>query len=223
MSDSVLQNIPPSYQYGQYQLDPNVQASVDAFNGEAEGIFYWLQNYPIADYRTDPISGDLLSWVGLGLYNMPRTVQVSTVYNRSLSIADSPYGNIAFASTDYQNFTSTVLNLTDDQYRRCITWNIYSGDGWVFNTTWLRNRVARFLYSADGYSDITIGELSNVNINWLGDRQAQIFAVTQDTALVDLMNIAILNEYLQTPLGYNFTLTAIDFDINNTDFGGDIL
>lgn len=50
-------------------------------------------------------------------------------------------------------FDRPVLPLTtvdDDLFRRVITWHFFKGDGMVFNTTWLKRRIMRFLFGVDG-------------------------------------------------------------------------
>jgi hypothetical protein len=45
-----------------------------------------------------------------------------------------------------------VYLTNDDTYRRILTWHLYKGDGNYFSTEFIKRRVWRFLYCADGLS-----------------------------------------------------------------------
>lgn len=222
----VLLIAPPAYLYGQYNNDPDIQATRDAYNQEAQYIFNWLQTNPIADYRGDPISGPLLDFVAQGLYNMTRRVQVaSTLGGVKGSFGDAAFGTSEFAGGTYQEPDSQAISLSDDQFRRAITWNIFSGDGWTFSTNWLRRRIARFIFGVDGASDINVDDQQLISIMWTSLRTATVYVTSpaSSATLTGLLLIGISNNYLQTPIGYDIIIVALNFQTSMTDFGGDIL
>lgn len=204
-----LQNIPPSYLYGEYADDSDLKAMRDAYIKEAQGIFLWLQNTAIADYRNDPISAELLDFVGAGLYNMTRNIPIiggSGSYKGAF--ADVAFGDAEFAGGTYTAGSATSIVLTDDQFRRAITWNIYSGDTWTFSTSWLRRRIARFMFSANGYDTATVEQQQLVSVAWPTLRTADVVVTSTDTDLVTLLQNGLGNGYLQAPIGYTFNVSA---------------
>ena len=210
MSDTTpLQNAPNSYLYGEYADDPDIKATRDAYYAQAQGLFSWLQNNPIADYRNDPISSQLLDFVGAGLYNMTRNVPVvGTGGSYKGAFADVTFSEVAFAGGTYTAGSSTTIVLTDDQFRRSITWNIYTGDGWTFSTPWLRRRLARFIFSANGYDIATVDQQQLVSIEWPQLRTANITIASSMPDLITLLQNGLGNGYLKVPIGYTFNIAA---------------
>jgi len=226
MSQTTLQNAPPSYLYGEYADDTNLQATRQAYNQEANGLFQWLQTVPIADYRNNPISSTLLDFVAEGLYNMQRKVLVAaTRSNIKGAFADVAMGDAAFADGEYSEATATVITLNDDQFRRAITWNIYSGDGWIFSTPWLRRRIARFMFGTNGNDVSQVGDQQYISIQWTALRTATIYitAPSADTVIAGVLQTGLTSGYLQSPIGYLFNIILLNFQTSDTDFGGDIL
>lgn len=221
-----LLNAPQSYLYGEYRDDPDLRATRTAYNQEANGIFQWMQQNPVADYRSSAVGSNLLDWVGLGLYNMSRKVLVSSSGGGATgSFGDVVMGHSPFAGGKITAPTSLALNLSDDQYRRAITWTIYAGDGWVFNTDWLRRRIARFMFVADGYGEFQVADLQLISIQWIGLRSANVFitAPAMSSALALILSVGLSTGYLQIPLGYTINITLLNYQTAATDFGGDIL
>jgi hypothetical protein len=210
MSGSIpLQSAPPSYLYGEYADDADLQATRDAYNEEANGLFQWLQTTAIADYRNDPVSGVLLDFVAAGLYNMTRNVPIILSGGSArgafadVALADSPFAGALFTTG-----SAVILSLTDDQFRRALTWNIYSGDGWTFSTPWLRRRLARFAFSANGFDDQNVADQQAVSIKWTALRTATIVITGAAATIVSILQSGLSSGYLQAPIGYSFNVSA---------------
>lgn len=222
----MLVSPPKSYLYGQYADDKSLKATRDAYNTESSDIFSWMQTTPISDHRSDKITGNLLDWLAGGIYNMSRKVMVSaTTGTVTGSIGDVVLGDVPLADGNVTQPNNIAINLSDDQFKRSITWNTYSGDGWIFNTDWLRRRITRFMFSANGYSDFNVADMQLVDIRWTDIRTASIFvtAPALSSVVASILSIGINNGYLQTPIGYTFNVSLINYQTSHTDFGGDIL
>ena len=162
-----LPDIVPSYVYTQYNDDQYVTAFFTAFNEMAQGYLDWFNDTPMPVWTNPNISGPLLDFIGTNLYGTPRPV-ISTVGT------PRRYGAMGSAQMDFQgmgNFTlvqtGTAIEASDDLYKRTLTWINYKGDGYQASIEWLRRRIARFLYGANG-ADIDVGLITNVSISSQG-------------------------------------------------------
>jgi hypothetical protein len=157
-----LQDIIPSYLYQQYSDDSDLQAFVASFNALAQGYLDWFNQTPLAVYTSPAISGPLLDWVGNGLYGIARPVIASTSVRSFGGWDTSAYDTQPFNQATQTRY-GTALVASDDIYKRALTWNLYRGDGMQMSLPWVRRRVARFLFGANG-SDIDVGLLPQVSI-----------------------------------------------------------
>lgn len=138
-----------SYLYWQYRDDDNLQAFVDSYNTQAQRFVTWFCQLDLPIYTMDPVSGALLNWVGAGLYGYPRPV-----LGRGHQVLQGPYNTWEFNTLRYNQRRIVgdfiAENVTDDLYRRCLTWHFFKGDGRVFNVTYLKKRIMRWLTGVDG-------------------------------------------------------------------------
>lgn len=158
-----LQSVIPSYLYQQYADDQNLQAFVDAYNAIAQSYLDWFNQTPFGVYTSASVSGQLLDWIGQGVFGIPRPVfsTLSTTYLTD-AVNQLPTNTLATdGSSHRQNGTAVTAN--DDFYKRAITWATYIGDGRVCNATVLRKRIARFLYGKNG-GDITLSQAQSIQI-----------------------------------------------------------
>lgn len=154
----------PSYVYWQYRDDDNIQAFVDAYNEMAQQFLRWLCDLHLPIYTKDPIRGALLDWVGEGVYGFPRPVlgrgQLRTV---------GPYNTWRFNTLRFNTHEITgnlvTEQVTDDVYRRALTWHFYKGDGQTFTVSWLKRRVMRFLTGVDG-TDPGVDQTYRVSVSF---------------------------------------------------------
>lgn len=205
----MLTQIPKAYPYGEYSDDEDIVAVFNSFNTEAQAIFLWLVSTCLCDYRQDPVSGSLLDWVAEAIYGMNRRmVPSATTYPVTGELANNvlAYDEIAGGLTSTQ--TSTAETLSDDLFRRSITWNSYLGDGLVFSTPWLRRRLIRYLYATDGY-DIDVHPYWNqVSIQWMGNRTADVvLSVTATETVANALVQGLATGYLRLPLGYSLNIS----------------
>ena len=62
----------PSYLYWQYQNDPDIAAFVTVYNQDTQSIVDWFNSVNLPIYTQ--LSGNLLDWVGQGVYGYPRPI-----------------------------------------------------------------------------------------------------------------------------------------------------
>jgi hypothetical protein len=202
-----LQSVIPSYLYAEYSDDEALQAFVSSFNGLAQGYLDWFNTTPLSVYTSPNITGPLLDWIGLGIYGIPRPV-ISTLTTRSFGEYNTvPYNTLAYnGRKKVQSGTAEVAS--DDLYKRVLTWHLYLGDGRQMSLQWLRRRVARFIFGANG-SDIPVDFLPEISLQHkarttLSARSIQIGVpagqVSQDFKV-------LLNEgYLALPFQVKFSV-----------------
>lgn len=190
----------PSYLYQQYNDDEDLQAFVAAFNSLARQYVGWLVTTNLADYRA--LSGALLDWVALGLYGLTRP-SLGSGSNRNLG----PLGTYAFGTPPAYDVIKRLgpLNVTvtsDDTFQRCMTWNLYKGDGRYFNVRWLKRRVMRFLNGVNG-TDPGVNQTYDVSVQF-GSAGVITISISAGTRK---MIKGPLGTYTFGTLGYGYGVT----------------
>jgi hypothetical protein len=162
-STSPLTEVVPTYVYGQYADDQNIQSFFAGVNTEGQGYIDWFYQTALSVYTSSAINGPLLDWIGQGIYGISRP-SVSTLNSRSYGA----YNTIAYSSLSYntrkKTNSGTSQLASDDIYKRVLTWYVYLGDGRQMSIQWLRRRVARFLFGVNG-SDVSANTFQQVSIS----------------------------------------------------------
>ncbi len=158
-----LSKIIPAYPYQQYQDDPNIVAFFSAYNTIAQSYLDWFNQTPFGVYTSPHVNGQLLDWIGQGIYGIVRPV-FSTLEKHYIvaNIDGVPLDTIDIDGSSFFE-TGTAVTASDDYYKRVITWLTYLGDGRMTNANVIRKRVARFLYGVNG-TDITASQAQNVSV-----------------------------------------------------------
>lgn len=193
----------PSYLYEQYADDANVQAFVSAFNDMGQEYLDYLDDLGLPIYSG--LSGDLLDWVGLGVYDVQRPV---LPFGRSTSdglYAALAFATLAYAKTDITN--SGSFSTDDDTYKRVITWHVQKGDGRQFTIPWLKRRVKRFLVGVDGTCP-NIDETYDISVTFSGPR-AVVVDVPSSYDKAAIFQAAVEAGVLETPFQYSFTVNLV--------------
>lgn len=198
----ILTKIIPSYPYVEYDDDADVMAFFSTFNSLAQGGYMdWFTAIGLPVYTGYLIVGPLLDWVAFGLYGEHRPVlpfaddAVSVV-----AVPNAVVPNEAVPNDDAAGFltggrigidffvgispigigdaaTGDAFYTSDDVFKRCLTWNLYKGDGRTFDVRWLKRRVKRFLDGPNGVDpmadetydiSVTFGAGNLVNILLVG-------------------------------------------------------
>lgn len=229
----MITQIIPSYLYQQYYDDSDLQAFVSSYNTLAQEYLDWFNNLNLPIYTKQ--SGVSLDWVAQGIYGLERPIlpeggySYKGVYNTP-QLDELPFNqNVKIAP---QNFYLT----TDDIFQRCITWNFYKGDGYQFNTHWLKRRIARFLAGVNG-TDPQLGETYQISVRFAANNVINIhiypgvsiqkggslldtfdldtvtfnaetiFAALIPTALAPILQSALNAGVLEVPFQYTFNVT----------------
>lgn len=170
----------PSYLYAEYQDDEDLQALVDAYNAEMQRYVDWFNNLDLPVYTK--LTGALLDWVARGLYGLIRPVLGS-----GHNVTEGPYDTFGYDELTYNGYMIldkvVFAPVTDDVFKRVITWHFFKGDGKVFNVRWLKRRVMRFLTGVDGV-DPGVDETYRISVSFGYAGQVNITLVTRKTAVV---------------------------------------
>lgn len=147
---STLTTFPPAYLYIQYGEDENLQALIKALNDYAQSYLDQLNGLNLPIYTKAPVAGALLDWMAEGLYGIRRP---SFRYVTLIGGGGSAYNEDAYNEESFGGSMSTDVSLgpvSDDVFRRILTWQLFKGDGKQFNVRWLKRRIMRFLFGVDG-------------------------------------------------------------------------
>ncbi|EAW4165918.1 hypothetical protein HYL62_002051 [Salmonella enterica] len=145
----MLEDIIRSYLYTQYNDDDNIRAFVTAYNTMAKNIYDWMKNANLPIFVGGYNAGDQLRWIARGIYGVKPPVLSS---GRQLVIG--AFNTFTFNSVPFN--TRKVINqseqvvVSDDLFKRIMTWNFYKGDGFYFTIPWLKRRIMRFLTGVNG-------------------------------------------------------------------------
>lgn len=145
----MLEDIIKSYLYTQYNDDDDLQAFVTAYNTMAQEIYSWMINANLPIFVGGYNAGDQLKWIARGIYGVKPPVLV----NGKRSVF-GPYNAVLFNQLPFNgrkvvNQSEQVV-VSDDLFKRIMTWNFYKGDGYYFTIPWLKRRIMRFLTGIDG-------------------------------------------------------------------------
>lgn len=204
----MLATFPPSYLYQGFKNDPDLQALVAAQNTYQQAFLdrQLGLNLPIYTGVGSLVSGALLDWVALGLYDMRRPV---FGFLTGTSVVGGDYNTANYNTQDYngsgisQTFSYQVA--TDDQFQRCITWNFYKGDGAQFTSRWLKRRVQRFLTGLNG-TDPGIDQTYLVSVAWNSGNAVVITCDSSFGDIIDVLRQALAGGFLFVPFDYSFTV-----------------
>lgn len=155
-----------AYAYQQYQDDDNVKAFFTAYTQIGQQYLDSINELQLPIYSGPNLTGALLDWVMVGLYDIVRPALPRTDI-RSIG----PYGTAYYGQISYgmrRTITpSTFYETTDDIYKRIGTWALWKGDGKVFNIRWLKRRIMRFLTGVDGAAG-EVGQTYRVSVTLAG-------------------------------------------------------
>lgn len=145
----MLEDIIRSYLYTQYNDDDNIRAFVTAYNAMAKNIYDWMRSANLPIFVGGYNAGDQLRWIARGIYGVKPPVLVS---GRQLVIGafnTFTFNTVPFNTRKVINQSEQVV-VSDDLFKRIMTWNFYKGDGFYFTIPWLKRRIMRFLTGVNG-------------------------------------------------------------------------
>lgn len=196
----------PAYAYRQYSTDENVQAFFSTMNAMQQSILTWFASTPLAVYTSSAISGPLLDWTAVGIYGIARPVLSTLSSSETGPLGENVLGTHTFGVLSIEA-SGTTVTVTDDIYKRVLTWILYRGDGLNFTMPWLLRRVERFLGGVNGV-DVPVDLATRPTISVSG----VAFSITVPTAPSNpaspIFQQLMTQGFLPTPLPYTFTVTV---------------
>lgn len=216
----MLANIIQAYAYRQYADDDNVQAFFTAMNAGTQTYLDWFNQVDLAYYPG--LSGDLLDWVANGLYGMTRP-EIEEGGNPGAGTLNTQVLNISPLNTFIEPTAGTGYSLSDDVFKRILTWNLFKADGKNFNMRWMKRRVMRFLVGINGIdpvpgtpgfivgtentqaiSVVVASELLTVTIH---QTLLTTIAPQVTTQILNLLVLLLPSGILDLPARYTYTVT----------------
>ncbi|MBZ6860922.1 hypothetical protein [Klebsiella michiganensis] len=161
MLDSIIR----SYMYTQYNDDDNLRAFFTAYNSIAQGIYDWMVNANLPVFIGEYNTGDQLRWISHGIYGVLPPV-ISSSEQREIG----PYNTLEFNQLAFNEYRvinqSDQVVVSDDLFKRIMTWNFYKGDGFYFSIPWIKRRILRFLLGING-TDILNDQRWSISIQFV--------------------------------------------------------
>lgn len=145
----MLEDIIKSYLYTQYNDDDDLQAFVKAYNEMAQQTYEWMRQANLPVFAGGYNAGDQLKWIARGIYGVKPPVLVSGKRSAYGPFNAMLFNQLTFNGRKVVNQSDQVV-VSDDLFKRIMTWNFYKGDGFYFTIPWLKRRVMRFLTGIDG-------------------------------------------------------------------------
>ena len=180
----------------------DLQAFINAYNSLAQGYLDSVNDLSLPIYTKQ--SGLMLDWVALGVYGAYRpSLSAGTSFTPLGAYNTVPYSTTAY-SEDIKGGTATTYVVTDDFFKRILTWNFYKGEGFQFDIPWLKRRVKQFLYGLDGVA-LNIDNTYEISITLSAPNNFVIHI--PDIAAAPVFAACIAQGVLNVPFQYNFTVT----------------
>lgn len=199
---SVLTRTIPSYIYEQYNDDAALVTFATAFNVCSQEWIDWFAQIDLPVYSG--LTGGLLDWIGAGVYGYPRPTLTTEMVVDVGGYATAPYNTLAYNEAEELSST-TFIAVSDDVYCRMLTWHTYKGDGFQFNTRWLKQRIHRFLNGA--YGVLAINDTTeDVAIT---ESPGAFFISIPDSAIAQIFQIAVDDERLALPFQFSYTVSLV--------------
>lgn len=208
-----VQSIIPAFPYEEYQDDPNIVALFEAYNTIAQSYLNWFLTVKLGDYTS--LSNALLDWIAEGLYGMARpslpsgSVQTIGPLNTWTPNQVGLGVNMSITIGAVTNFT-----VTDDIFKRILTWHFFKGDGMQFCIEWFKRRCMRFLTMAAGASR-NIDNTYPISVAFGLNRIVTVTITLNSTFGIALLNAQLLQAgiasgALATPFQYTFVVNIVN-------------
>lgn len=203
----MITNTLKAYLYQQYQPDEDLQAFFTAYNVFSQENLDRFNNLNLPIYTN--LEGELLDWVANGIYGQTRP-SIGTPAQFS---PEGVYNTIPYNISAYsQNFEIQINNqyiVTDDIFKRILTWNFYKGDGFQFNNEWLKRRVKRFLYGTNGMP-YPIDNTFQIGVTYSGN---DITITVPNLTISPIFESCLQSGVLQLPFQYNYAVNISSGEI----------
>jgi hypothetical protein len=195
MGPTTVRKTIPAYPYVQYQDDDNIACFFTAFNIYAQAYVDWFNALGLPLYTRAPVVGALLDRVASGLYGIEHPGLPVSAGSPNVGPLNTFDANKIPVNSYIAGSPDTYIAVSDDFFRRILTWKLYRGDGDFPSPVWLKRRINRFLNGIDGADvlDNTTYEVSLVptgvrkwTIRVPGTLSGLIFKHAVDAGVIDL-------------------------------------
>lgn len=190
----------PSYPYVQFADDVNISAWFSAYNTYAQKYLDWFNSTPLFDYTNTSVTGEFLDWIANGVYGVYRT-PIPYGVDRYIGPLNTYTPNYLPLNQRKLADQSATYVMTDDIFRRVITWNFYKGDGLNPSIPWLKRRISRFLGG-------DVVEHTDISVTVTGRTVAIVIenSSNYNSTLIKYMENVISLGYVNLPFNYTFTV-----------------
>lgn len=206
---TTVQTTIPAYLYWEYNDDQNLLSFVSAYNVMTQQVVNTLNQLNLPIYTGPMIVGPLLDWAATGIYGQRRPVLSSGTFKAIGPYNTTPWNTLAYDTyKKVGNLTQTVT--TDDIFKRIMTWNLYRGDGNIFNVLWLKRRVARFLTGLNGTDpgidqtylvSVVLGAANSITIDL-----TPFVGANPSSNMPSVLQAAMQSNVLNVPFQYYFSV-----------------
>ncbi|MCX8667108.1 hypothetical protein J3T99_05715 [Acetobacteraceae bacterium B3987] len=196
----------PAYPYQQFSDDADIVALFDAYNRMAQGTLTWMNDHILPLYMRSSITGGLLDYAAYCLYGQRRyRIGYVDLVDASGAIDTALINALAIDGTD--TFVSTGGTfVSDDIFKRALTWNYHKGDGCQFSIPWLKKRVMRFLTGEQGHAWRFNGTLP-VSITVSGQTVTiTVTAGLADSTFINALPVLIQRGVLSVPASHSYSV-----------------
>ncbi len=192
----------PAYPYVQYADDADITAFFTAYNNISQTYLNNINDLNLPVYTGSAIVGALLDWVAQGIYGITRpTLPVGSTFSNQGVYNTIEYDTEAY-NQDIEINPNTYYTVTDDYFKRILTWNLYRGDGYQFTCDWLKRRVKRFLYGVNGV-DFTIDNTYEISVTYSG---STITITIPNLTISPIFKAAVQAGALNLPFQYTYNI-----------------
>lgn len=178
---------------------------IAAYNDIAQDYLDWFNGICLGDYTSSVVAGPLLDWLAAGIYGMYRVpLGISTTSTKG-ALNTVIFNGVVF-NGELAQTSGTSSPMTDDIFKRCITWNFYKGDGTQFSTRWLKSRITRFLTGVDGTTN-TFSQTYSVSVVFPSTSQVNITLPHAYSQIGGVFSLCLASGILNVPLGLTINVT----------------
>lgn len=218
-----LQGILPAYVFQEYSDDDNIQAFFVAFNQFAQVYQDWFNTINLPIYTQPQIAGSLLDWVAEGIYGIRRP-SLALGKIAGLGLLNTYELNAMMLNSFISRGTITDFTVSDDIFKRIITWFFFKGDGQRMAIGWLKRRIMRFLVGTNGTAP-NIDNTYPVGISF-GSSNSVVITITlsPDTpitsTIAEIFQAAVQTGAVNLPFQFSFTVLVINATLGLANNGG---
>lgn len=191
------------YRFYQDRDKDDIKAFYDVYNEIANEYYTEYQSLILGLYTSPAINGTLLDFTALGIYGYLRPKMV--MY--TLENPEGDYNSFAYNTTPYNQVeaysVSNISYLSDDWFKRVLTWNIYTGDGSQFTMTWLKRRLKRF-FEREGENTTPIDSDTSSYSVTVNNGTFTLNITTDDEDLLTFFQLGVEQNILHLPYTYSF-------------------